>query len=68
IRTSIEEWAGTPVEWGSWIAALAGLWLLVSPFVLSGEIASGAPMYSNVIAGLLVLALGAYAGWTFRSA
>lgn len=51
-----------PAELGGWIAAIAGLWILVSPFVLSGEIASGTPLYSNVVAGFVALVLAAYAG------
>lgn len=58
---------GSPAEWGSWIAALLGLWVLASPFVLSGEIASGTPMYSNVVAGILVLVLAAFTAYTIRN-
>lgn len=54
------------LEWASWIAAILGLWTLVSPFVLSGEIASGTPMYSTVVAGLVALVLAGYTGWVFH--
>lgn len=55
--------ASGATEWSGWIASLAGLWILVSPFVLTGTIASGNPMYSNVIAGLVAAVLAAYAGY-----
>ena len=49
--------------WSGWVAALAGLWVLVSPFVLAGGLGSGSPRYSNVIAGLVALVLSAYAAY-----
>lgn len=53
-------------EWSGWLAGLAGLWILVSPFVLTGAIASGNPMYSNVIAGGIAAVLAAYAGYAME--
>lgn len=63
VRISAELPTGSLTEWAGWIAALAGLWLLVSPFVLSGSFGSGAPMYSTVVAGLIALVLGAWNGY-----
>lgn len=65
IRTSEDDAAG---EWSGWIAALAGVWILVSPFVLTGSIGSGAPMWSNVAGGIVALVLAAYAGYVLHSA
>ncbi len=66
IRSSVDEWARSSVEWASWITALAGIWILVSPFVLSGDVTSGTPMYSTVVAGLVALVLAGYTGWVFH--
>jgi hypothetical protein len=49
-------------EWSGWIAGLAGLWILVSPFVLGGGIATSPMQWSNVAAGVVTLVLAAYAG------
>lgn len=51
--------AGTDT-WTSWVVAILGLWILVSPFVMSGDIGTGAVMWSNVLSGAIVLILG---GW-----
>lgn len=61
LRTAVpgSEWS----EWSGWLAALAGLWILASPFVLTGSITAGNPMYSNVAAGIVAAALAAYAGY-----
>lgn len=48
-------------ECSGWIAALAGRWILATPFVLSGSITAGNPMYSNAIAGIVAAVLAAYA-------
>lgn len=54
-------------EWTSWLAALLGLWVLVSPFAL-GEPPSGAnAYYSDIAAGVLVLVLAAYAAYDIRT-
>lgn len=68
IRAGAETAENTPGEWGGWLAALLGLWLLVSPFVLSGPITAGAPMGSTVVAGVLVAVLAAYAGYDLHRA
>lgn len=57
-----EELTGS--EWRSWIAALLGLWVLVSPFVLSGSITEGAPFWSNVVTGILVTVLASYGAYS----
>lgn len=44
----------------AWINAVLGLWILATPFVLSGSITAGAAMWSNVVVGLAVMCL---AGW-----
>lgn len=53
--------------WASWLAALVGLWVLVSPFVLSGDLASGTPLFSTFVAGLVILVLGAFAAIAIRT-
>jgi uncharacterized membrane protein YczE len=63
IRSLAETATNTAGEWSGWIAAIAGLWILASPFVLSGEIAEGTVMWSNVIGGVIALVLAAYAGY-----
>lgn len=67
IRSRAETETNTPGELGGWIAALSGLWIGVSPFLLSGEIAEGNPLFSNVVAGLMALLLAAYAGYYLHS-
>lgn len=67
IRSLAETPRNSGGEWGGWIAALAGLWILVTPFILEGPIAEGDPMFSNVLAGLVALVLGAYAGYFLHS-
>ncbi|MEF8812979.1 MAG: SPW repeat protein [Halovenus sp.] len=58
---------GSLPKWASWLAALVGLWVLVSPFVLSGSIGDGTPMWSNVVAGGVAFILAAYAGYCLHS-
>lgn len=53
-------------RWSSWLAALVGLWVLVSPFVLEGGIASGTVMWSNAVSGVLVAVLAGYGAWRIR--
>lgn len=67
IRTAAEAATNSAGEWSGWIAALAGLWILVSPFVLSGTIGSGAVMWSNVIGGGIAFILAGYAGYHLHS-
>lgn len=68
IRTGAETPPNSLGEIGGWLAALLGLWMAVSPFVLTGEIASGTPMWSNVVAGILAAVLAAYAGYELHTA
>lgn len=65
IRTSVDD---STAEWSGWIAALAGVWILLSPFVLTGSIGSGAPMWSSVVGGVVALVLAGYAGYALHSA
>lgn len=60
--------SGSLAKWGSWLAALVGLWVVASPFVLDGAAASGTAMWSNVVAGAVVLILGAFSAYTIRTA
>lgn len=60
--------SGSLAKWGSWLAALVGLWVVASPFVLDGTAASGTAMWSNVVAGAVVLILGAFSAYTIRTA
>lgn len=64
IRTAAETSSNSLGEWSGWIAALAGVWILVSPFVQSGTITAGTPMWSNVAGGLVALVLAAFAGYS----
>lgn len=54
-------------KWASWLATIVGLWLVVSPFVLSGAIAEGTPMWSTTISGLAVLLLAGYGAYSLRT-
>lgn len=66
--SSVPTESGSLAKWASWLAALVGLWVLVSPFVLSGPVTSGTAMWSNVVAGIVVLVLAAYGAFELRSA
>lgn len=44
----------------SWWNAIFGVWLILAPFVLGYEL--DAQIWNSVIAGLLILALGAWSG------
>lgn len=54
-------------KWTSWLAALVGLWVLVTPFVLSGPIGTGTVFWSNVVGGAIVAIFAAYTAYTLRS-
>lgn len=58
---------GSLPKWGNWVAAVVGMWVLVSPFVLTGSIQSSTPMWSNAIGGAVVLILPAFAAYAIRS-
>ncbi len=55
-------------KWASWLAALVGVWLIASPFVLDGAIAEGTAMWSTAIGGALALLLGAFTGYDIHAA
>ena len=67
IRTSAETATSSSGEWSGWIAALAGLWIVVSPFIVGGTIDAGTTLWSNVVAGAVVLVLAAYTGYYLHS-
>lgn len=67
LRTADELGPGTTGEYTGSLAALVGLWILATPFVLTGAIAEGTVMWSNVVAGVLVLLLAGYAGYFVQS-
>ncbi len=46
-----------------WLNALVGLWLLISPFVMSYTSLT-APLYNDIIVGIIVIILGAWAALT----
>ncbi|MFB6311869.1 MAG: SPW repeat protein [Salinirussus sp.] len=68
IRSTVAIEPNAPAEWAGWIAALAGIWLLLSPFVLSGSIGTGVALWSTAIAGLVALVLAAFAAYELRTA
>lgn len=65
--TTVSTESGPLAMWGSWLAALVGLWIAASPVLRTGEVTTGAPMYSAVVGGLVILALGAFGAYTIRS-
>lgn len=67
IRTAAERPANSPAELGGWVAALAGLWVAASPFVLSGSVGSAPALWSNVVAGVVALVLAGYVGYDVHS-
>lgn len=67
-RRSNEELGSTAV---AGLAALLGLWLIVSPFVYAvdvgtAELTTEMGFWNDVIVGLVVLALGAYSAYETR--
>jgi hypothetical protein len=42
----------------AWTAPLVGVWLIISPWVVSGDVARTGSIVSNVIVGAVVLLLG----------
>lgn len=48
--------------WANWVAILAGLWVIISPFVLT---AANSLKWSNVISGIVVAVL-VYYGTTMK--
>ncbi|MFI7614654.1 SPW repeat protein [Nonomuraea terrae] len=41
-----------------WIAPLIGVWTIIAPWVVSGDVATTATIWSNVVTGVIVLLLG----------
>lgn len=54
--------------WTNWIVALFGLWILATPFFMTGSVDSGTAMWSNVISGLVVLVLAGWNGYEAQQA
>jgi hypothetical protein len=50
-----------------WLAAPLGPRVLAAPFVLTGAVASGIPMWSSVVAGLGVVVLAALRASAIRA-
>ncbi|MFB6186419.1 MAG: SPW repeat protein [Halobacteriaceae archaeon] len=67
VRTSAETTTNSLGEWSGWIAAVTGLWILVSPFVLTGSITAGTAMWSTIVAGVIAFILAAYTGYHLHS-
>lgn len=63
IRSTVGIEENSPGELSGWLAALVGLWIAASPFVLTGAVGEGLPMWSNVVAGLVALVLAGFAGY-----
>jgi hypothetical protein len=53
------------MEWEEWINLLAGLWVLVSPWVL-GFADAAAAMWTHLIIGILVAVIAAVELWLMR--
>ena len=56
---------GGTSQWAAWIAAVVGLWVLVTPFFLGGGGGGGATnwlFWSNVVSGIVIAVLAGYAG------
>lgn len=59
--------SGSAVEWASWLAALLGLWVLVSPFALGTPSSGSSAYWSDIAAGVIILVLAAYVAYQIRS-
>ena len=46
------------------VAALVGVWILVSPFVLSGTITDGTPLLSTAVSGMVAFLLATMAAYS----
>lgn len=67
VRTAAEMEANSPHEFAGWIAAVAGVWIAVSPFALTETVGADALTWSNVVAGVLAVVLAAYVGYFLHS-
>ena len=54
-------------EWEEWINVIAGVWLIVSPWLL-GFAADVSAMWTHVIIGVLAVAVSGWAVWGHRNA
>lgn len=52
-------------EWEEWINLIAGVWLIISPWLL-GFAADVNAMWTHVVIGVLVAAISAWAVWGHR--
>ena len=42
----------------AWVAPLIGVWTIIAPWVVSGDVATAATVWSNVVAGIIAGLLG----------
>jgi hypothetical protein len=42
----------------SWVAPLLGVWTIIAPFVISGDMTTARTVWSNVVVGAIILVLG----------
>lgn len=57
----IREWSESDHgDWASWISVFAGMWLIVSPFILSFFDIAG-PMWNAIVSGVILTFLS---GWS----
>ena len=42
----------------AWVAPLIGAWTIIAPWVVSGDVATTATIWSNVVAGVVAVVLG----------
>ncbi|WP_344586743.1 SPW repeat protein [Actinomadura vinacea] len=42
----------------AWVAPVLGVWTIVAPWVISGNMSTARTIWSNVVVGLIILALG----------
>lgn len=50
-------------QWSSWVNLLLGVWLILAPFAL-GHAAVSAAMWNEIISGIIIIALSAYAAFS----
>lgn len=67
IRSSVASTPFSVSELAGWVAAIVGLWIAISPWVLAGEFSAGTPLYSTVVAGLIAFVLAVFAGWEIHT-
>lgn len=68
LRTDVGTETGTAGEWAGWVTAIVGIWLAVSPFVLTGPIAEGTALWSTVVGGAIAAILTAFTGYEVHTA